>query len=1163
MLRRSIFNVLIATSVIAVSLLADGGTRSIPSAMAATTTTVNFGSIPVGTAVSNQLDAQGLDFENGIIGLGVYCYPVVKQIYLTLKIKESVGDISCADGEFGDSSAWGVLKNDADTVSIQAGFFPSSDPPSTTTVTLTGYDADGTPITSDTEAVNVAPFEGANTALSVTSATPNIAQFSVSNSGNQTPGCDCPGVVLGSVTFDNPNGVPPDFRIRPESSEMAVARGISNTDIVDINRLNGSSDGITFSATGLPAGVTASFSPNPATGDTTTMTLSAIPTMGVTTQFPYPNITVVATPDSAAAGPGPQAEAVGLDIFPPYTIQVPPLVDVPPCSTIQVPVKVTWSLDPITFKQPFNGQITLSQSGVPSDDQASFNPTTVTPDSGTNSTTSMLTLTSQSDTSSPSSDVLVTGTSGSESEQSSYMTVSRVAPSITAVVPAGGHTPQGGQSGSQVTVDGQGFCPGTQLAFGNSKALVVSPVENAAHTTLTAAIPPLATTGNVYAIAPGKSLSSTGTLVSPQPYIIDNYRDINGFSFDNSNAFQNAVGGYSFSDVSDVFGYDQTHVGINPCYPFGDCSITTPVPDPFALLFWGVADVAIEDGQCFGFSLASQRLMHGDEFYSTFPSQPGASTESVWNLQGPDSAGGPTSSIAHYIHLMHMEQLSSEALNWYVGNATAGALDGSQGSIIGEVNAALENGDHPLILLRESGTEGHAVVAYATEDGTGGDRIIDVYDPNQEFKTSENTDTTGQSHALVLASSEIVVHSDGHWEFQGAFPDSPWHAGPGSLVVMPYGTVPVQPTMPFSLDGLIDFVFGAAHTTQLTNAAGHTMFTSTGAVNTDPKTDIPDATQFAVLSGERTPSQPDIVIMKSTDVASSRILNTTKGQYHNVFFGDHMAASITATSDPGMTDNVSVVPGLEGLKFGQTSTLKKGEGTRPVSVQLLVHATDGSERTATIGTDMPNQAQEALSFNASENSVTVTAPSPPPGVPIPYPNQGYSLSLSWTGPNGYPQTFEAPPVKLSLGATASLTPSNWSDLQSAAATLTVTQKNGTQITTVVKNKARPANSFRVRLTVAKAKTGRRLVVAAGFKKVVKGSTATFTWQILKAGALVSSHASVMATSKLHKGNFKPSFGFVGVTGARYNFRGTVSVISPSVGGGVLTQTITNRRAFKD
>jgi subtilase family serine protease len=63
----------------------------------------------------------------------------------------------------------------------------------------------------------------------------------------------------------------PDFSLSSSPNTLNIARGSKATSTISITRLNGFSSSVTLSATGLPKGASASFSPNPAT---TTSTLT-------------------------------------------------------------------------------------------------------------------------------------------------------------------------------------------------------------------------------------------------------------------------------------------------------------------------------------------------------------------------------------------------------------------------------------------------------------------------------------------------------------------------------------------------------------------------------------------------------------------------------------------------------------------------------------------------------------------------------------------------------------------------------------------------------------------------------------------------------------------------------------------------------------------------
>lgn len=1120
-------------------------------AVAATTTTIGFDDMPAGTTVSTQYDAQGVDFANGIVASNVYCFPkIVAVAGGQAQSGNQVADTSCANGEFPDSSIRGTLNNSAQNVSVYAGFSPTGGSPASTAVTLNAYDALGQVVKTST--VTVPADQGTHTLIAVSSSSPNIVAFDVTSTQ--------PNVTVDDLTFDNPSGVPADFTISPHSAFVQVVQGSGVPDAIAIQRLNGSNGGVTFSASGLPAGVHASFSPNPATGNGTTMTVSADAGAPLPAPGPFPSFTVTGTPAGAGVGSVPRSATLQVAVQPLFTIGTSGAVNVPPCSTLQVPITVSAA-------QGFTGPVTLTATGVPADDQASFSPATLTLPGQTHS---VLTLTSQSDVSGPSGSVTVTASGGGVADPSGAFLVSRVPPSITSLTDSsgtqklhGGQTPQGASPdlGTLVIVHGQGFCPGSTVYFGNARASAVTqgPFTDGLgpfgdETAVRTSVPSLATSGQLYVVRQGESLTSAGTATAA--FTVDSYRNINGFSFNNSDQFQQRVGGYSFSDVSTVFGDAATHVSVNPCWPFGDCSITTPIPDPLALLFWGIADAALQQGQCFGFSLASQRLLHGDQIYPAFPFQPGVDQATVWNLQGPDGPGGSpgaSDALARFIHLTHLEQFSAEALHFWLSKATANVVAGGQASIMGDVTSALSAGDHPLVELR-NGTEGHVVVAYGVDQANGssifgnGDRVIDVYNPNQEFTTGENA-TSGSSHQGALSTSEVVVHSDGHWEFQGFSPE--WHGGPGSLVVMPYGTVPLKPTIPTSLSGLFDLLFGSAHATQVTDSGGHTLLNSDGSIDTNPATRIADATQLATLSGNAKPG-PDIFLFGKAGTYTTTVQGNANGQYHDALFSHDMAASLTAAATSRVKDAVSVPANMDGLRFGQTGGVTS-TSPRTATVQIVVSGSQQSQRTATIATSVPTKGQAGATFDAAHNAVTVTAGDQ---------STAYTLTLSWTGPHGFPQTFVAPTVHIAAGDRATVVPADWSSLQSTKVTLRVVHRNGTATTRTLENRIRPAARYTVTLKIAKAGATWRLTISTRFTRLLPGSSALMTWEVLKGRRLAAKHTVALTGAKLHRGLVRQTFSFNAAGSTRYTFRASVELLSPAHTGTYMSQNVTRLQRFR-
>jgi hypothetical protein len=72
----------------------------------------------------------------------------------------------------------------------------------------------------------------------------------------------------------NPSAPAPDFSLSASPNTLSVGRGKTVTSTITVNALNGFNSSVSLSASGLPKGVTASFSPTSTTG-TSTLTLKA------------------------------------------------------------------------------------------------------------------------------------------------------------------------------------------------------------------------------------------------------------------------------------------------------------------------------------------------------------------------------------------------------------------------------------------------------------------------------------------------------------------------------------------------------------------------------------------------------------------------------------------------------------------------------------------------------------------------------------------------------------------------------------------------------------------------------------------------------------------------------------------------------------------------
>src|SRR5262249_30734961 len=197
------------------------------------------------------------------------------------------------------------------------------------------------------------------------------------------------------ANFKFPNcGGAPDFTLSASPSALTITQGNSGSSTITVNPTGGFTGSVTLSASGLPAGVTASFGTNPTTS-TSTLTLTASSTATTRT---------ATRPVRGDSGTLRHATTITL------TVNAPAAPDfslaASPTSLTVVQGNSGSSTITVNPVNGFTGSVTLSASGLPAGVTASFgtNPTT---------STSTLTLTASSTATTGTGTVTVTGTSGS------------------------------------------------------------------------------------------------------------------------------------------------------------------------------------------------------------------------------------------------------------------------------------------------------------------------------------------------------------------------------------------------------------------------------------------------------------------------------------------------------------------------------------------------------------------------------------------------------------------------------------------------------------------------------------------------------------------------------------------------------------------------------
>jgi hypothetical protein len=202
---------------------------------------------------------------------------------------------------------------------------------------------------------------------------------------------------IANFKFPNCGGAAtPDFSLSASPSSVSVVQGSNGPSTITVNPLNGFSGSVSLSASGLPAGVTATFNPTSTTGSSTlTFTASSTATVGTST------VTITGT-----SGALTHTTTISLTVTsnapaPDFTISVSPT-----SLSVARGTSGTYTVT-ITGKNGFAGAVSLSVTGLPSRVTGTFNPTSVT-----GSGTSTLTVTVNRRATTGTRTLTIKGTSG-------------------------------------------------------------------------------------------------------------------------------------------------------------------------------------------------------------------------------------------------------------------------------------------------------------------------------------------------------------------------------------------------------------------------------------------------------------------------------------------------------------------------------------------------------------------------------------------------------------------------------------------------------------------------------------------------------------------------------------------------------------------------------
>lgn len=339
---------------------------------------------------------------------------------------------------------------------------------SSTSLSISGLPSGVTATFSPTSVTPPAGGSASSTLTLAVSSSASTGSFTVSIGGSS-------GSLSHSTNLTLTITGPPDFTVAASPSSLTVIQGSNNSTTVNVGSLNNFNGAVNLSISGLPSGVTATFSPvsvTPPAGGSASSTLTLAASATATTG----SFTVSITGTSGSTS---HSTAVTLTIAAKdFSVGASP-------SSVSVTSggSSATSTVTITSLNGFNSATSLSISGLPSGVTASFSPTSVTPPAG-GSASSTLTLTASSAAAAGTFTLTVTGSAGSL-QHSTTVTLRVTAgnnpvPSISSISPS---TAFSGGPGFTLTVNGSGFVSSSVInvqvgnTFGPRPTTFVSPTQ--------------------------------------------------------------------------------------------------------------------------------------------------------------------------------------------------------------------------------------------------------------------------------------------------------------------------------------------------------------------------------------------------------------------------------------------------------------------------------------------------------------------------------------------------------------------------------------------------------------------------------------------------------------------------------------------------------------
>jgi len=225
-----------------------------------------------------------------------------------------------------------------------------------------------------------------------------------------------------------------------------------------------------------------------------------------------------------------------------------------------------------------------------------------------------------------------------------------------------------------------------------------------------------------------------------------------------------------------------------------------------AALFYGAAYWHLaRGGECLGFSALTLQLYH--HMIETWEVQPGVYDIDDFSMMG---------ALMERPDYMHGSQVSAECLHGIIGQHLGNLAPSvygfsGMGLVLYMIEQAIESGELGTLMIVD-GTSGHAAVPYKVVDLDSTHSRICIWDINKpEWSTMGNaTISLNGTDERMNHPPYIEIDKSGYyWEWSYYMgPGIGWWGGSMGLAFLPSDVVLGDRTLPTTLDGIIDLIFG-------------------------------------------------------------------------------------------------------------------------------------------------------------------------------------------------------------------------------------------------------------------------------------------------------------------------------------------------------------------